>query len=45
MKCPECEKEMKWIGDNEDTNEDTYSYYACDDCKIDLFKYWKVSDN
>lgn len=39
-KCPECQEKMKWIGDNEDDNENSYSYYTCDECRIDLFKYW-----
>lgn len=38
-KCPECGELMIWQSDNDD-GEYTYSFYVCDNCNIDLIKYW-----
>lgn len=41
LNCPECGKEMGWVGDNDSMEEDVYeTLMTCRDCHIDLIKYW-----
>jgi hypothetical protein len=42
MKCPECEKEMRWVGD-QTVDEDIVQYvHDCSDCDIEVIKTKKV---
>jgi hypothetical protein len=41
LNCPECHKEMMWIGDSDTVDEDVYvTLMVCNDCSIDVSKYW-----
>jgi uncharacterized protein YbaR (Trm112 family) len=38
LKCPECEKELYWLTDQDDEGHIT-SEYHCEQCKIDVIKH------
>lgn len=40
LNCPECGREMVWVGDS-DMEEDVFStLMTCRDCHIEVVKYW-----
>lgn len=44
LKCPECNKEMRWIGDDFiEEDRILQTVYDCDDCQIDVIKNQKTS--
>jgi hypothetical protein len=41
LNCPECNKEMLWMGDSETMEDEVYeTHMTCNECHIDLFKMW-----
>jgi transcription elongation factor Elf1 len=40
LKCPECNKEMMWSGDNEIDEEVYITTMICNECDIEVNKFW-----
>jgi uncharacterized protein with PIN domain len=38
MKCPECNKELRWVGDQSVEENIIQLVYDCDDCNIEVIK-------
>lgn len=39
--CPECQQQMIHSNDIQIENGQTHSNYYCNDCRIELLKYWE----
>lgn len=43
--CPFCELvEMRWVGDNNDDEDNVFTVYDCPQCNAELIKPWPKED-
>lgn len=45
MNCPGCNKEMRWLGDEQETEEYFESTYDCVNCDIDVLEKVKIIES
>lgn len=42
MKCPECNNELRWVGDQTIDKDVVQQVYDCNDCQVEVIKTKKV---